>query len=118
MTDGRDDYEELLSEKRFLNEIEQGIRAANTKIIHERIPTLSKETIHAFAVAVGRLRARYLEAAFKLGVNEQGDPPKDAVVTELRLRREMFEEARAAFEALRDAILKGYVDVEGLSRKP
>lgn len=118
MTDGRDDYAELLSEKRFLSEIEQDIRAANTRIIHERIPTLSRETIHSFAVAVGRLRARYLEAAFKLGVNEQGDPPADSAVKELRLRREMFEEARAAFEALRDAILKGYVDVEGLNRKP
>jgi hypothetical protein len=114
MTDGRDDFQELLNEKRFLSEIEQGIRAANTTIIHQRIPTLDKDTIMAFAVAVGRLRARYLEAAFQLGVNEHGDPPKEAEVRELRQRREMFEEGRAAFDALRDAILKGYVDVEGL----
>lgn len=114
MTEGRDDYHDLMEQKRFLGEIEQGMRFANREIIHKRIPTLNKDSILSFAVAVGRLRARYLEAAFKLGVNEHGDPPDQKEIAELRLRREMFDEARDAFEALRDAIEKGYVDVKGL----
>ncbi len=114
MTEGIDDYQQLIDQKRFLGEVEQGIRLANRKSIHKHIPSIDKDNFLAFATSVARLRARYLEAAFKLGVNEQGDPPDQGQVTELRTRREMYEEARAAFEALREAIEKGYVDVEGI----
>lgn len=114
MAEPQDDYRQLMEQKRFLGEIEQGIRQANRQIIHQRIPSLNKETIMAFALAIGRLRARYLEAAFQLGVADDGDPPNPSEIHELRTRREMFEEARNAFEALREAIEKGYVDVEGL----
>ena len=115
MAETQDEYQQLMVQKRFLGEVEQGIRFANREIIHQRIPSLSKDTILSFAVAVGRLRARYLEAAFKLGVNEDGDPPDQTEINELRNRREMFLEAKEAFESLREAIEKGYVDVEGLS---
>ncbi len=114
MTEGIDDYQQLLDQKRFLGEVEQGIRHANRKSIHKHISSINKENFLDFATMVARLRARYLEAAFKLGVNEHGDPPDQSQVTELRTRREMFEEARTAFEALIEAIEKGYVDVEGL----
>jgi len=117
MVKHQDDFHDLIEEKRFLAEIEQGIRFANREIIHQRIPSLNTDNILSFAVAVGRLRARYLEAAFKMGVNENGDPPQEAEVKELRLRREMYEEARDAFEALQDAIFKGYVDVEKTKKK-
>ena len=112
MVKHQDDFHDLIEEKRFLAEIEQGIRFANREIIHQRIPSLTTQHILSFAVAVGRLRARYLEAAFKLGVHDSGEAPDKAEVEELRLRREMFEEARDAFEALREAIHKGYVDVD------
>ena len=115
MSGSQDDYQHLMAHKRFLGEVEQGIRFANREIIHDRIPELNKDTILAFAVAVGRLRARYLEEAFKIGVNEHGDAPEPEKIAEIRLRREMFEEARSAFEALRYAIERGYVDVEGLT---
>lgn len=114
MSEPHDDYRHLMDQKRFLGEIEQGIRQSNRQIIHQRIPSLNKETVLAFALAIGRLRARYLEAAFQLGVAEDGDPPNRAEIQELKTRREMFEEARHAFEALRDAIERGYVDIEGL----
>lgn len=117
MPDRFGDLGDLKAHARFLSEVEQDIRTANTQIIHERIPALSREAIHAFAVAVGRLRARYLEAAFKLGVDEHGDPPDEQQVNELRRRREMFEEARSAFDALQHAIGRGYIDVEGLHGK-
>ncbi len=112
MAEDHNDYRTLLSQKRFLGEIEQGIRLANREIIHTHIPPLTREGVLTFAVAVGRLRARYLEAAFKLGVNEHGDPPDQAEIEELRRRRESFEEARSAFDALREAIVRGYVDID------
>jgi hypothetical protein len=97
-------------EQRFLNEMEQGVRLANQEIIHERIPGLDKHTILALAVSVARLRASYLEAALKIG-SLGSDEPDKALVGELRGRREAFEEARIAYEALHRAIEVGYIDV-------
>ena len=117
MNEAQSDYQRLVAQKRYLKEVEHSIRVANCEIIHKRIPMLNRETILSFAVTVGRLRARYLEAAFKLGVNEHGDTPNRGEIDELRLRREMFEEARTAFAALQHAIEMGYVDVEGVGEK-
>lgn len=114
MNEAHDDYQKLIKQKHFLGEVEQGIRFANREIIHKHIPSINKDNFLAFAVAVGRLRAHYLEAAFKLGKNENGALPDHAEISELKNRREMYLEAREAFEALRDAIEKGYVDVEGV----
>lgn len=111
---GNDDYHDLINQKRFLSEVEQGIRAANRQAIHKRIPGINKDSTLSLAATVGRLRARYLEAAFKLAVNEQGDPPDQSEISELRNRREMYEEAREAFAALNEAIEKGYVDIDGI----
>ena len=111
MTD-KDEYRDLLKHKHFLDEVEQGIRFANSEIIHQKIPMLGKDNILAFAVAVGRLRANYLEAAFELGLDEMGEMPAPQIVEELKRRRELYEESRMAFEALREAIEKGYVDVD------
>lgn len=112
MTQLTGDYQKLFEQKRFLGEIEQGIRIANREIIHQNIPDLTRDAVLAFAISVARLRARYLETAFKLGMNEHGDPFDQADITELKSRREAFEEAREAFEALRQAIERGYVEVQ------
>lgn len=104
--------EQLAKQKRFLMEIEQGIRETNKKIIHQRIPPVTAENFLPFANSVARLRARYLEAAFKFAEKDCGDPIDDTEVTELRRQRENYEEARSAFEALRHAIDRGYVDIE------
>ncbi len=108
------EYQQIIEFKRFSDDIEQAIRFANREIIHKRIPNLCRDDILSFAVTVGRLRARYLEAAFKLAVNEHGDPPNQAEITELKTRREMFEEGKSAFEALSYAIERGYIDVKEL----
>lgn len=118
MAPKKDDYHELLDQKRFLGEVEQGIRFANREIIQKVIPHLTKEAILSFAVVVGRLRAEYLEAAFRLGSHDNGGMPEPAQIAELRTRREMFEEAREAFEALRHSIERGYVDVQDLKGEP
>ncbi len=114
MVDTQDDYQQLLNQKRFLGEIEQGIRLANRELITKKIPGLNKDSILSFAVTVGRLRASYLSAAVQMSVNEQGEQPDTAYIEDLKRKREMYEEARSGFEALRDAIEKGYIDVEDL----
>lgn len=111
MTDGGD-YKELMKQKHFLGEVEQAIRFANTELIHKQIPILSKDNILAFAVQVGKLRANYLEAAFNVGLSDDSEPPDQSVIQDIKNKRELFEEARLAFDALRDAIEKGYIDIE------
>lgn len=110
-----DDYKQLQTQKRFLGEIEQGVRLANRELIHKKIPGLNKDAILTYAIAVGRLRASYLEMAVNMSVGEHGDPPDQSYIEELGTKRHMFEEAKIGFEALRDAIEKGYIDVEDMS---
>ncbi len=117
MTANKGDYHSLLMQKRFLGQIEQGIRKLNREVIHRRIPTLDRDAVLTFAETVASLRARYLEEAFKLGIDEHGEAADQAHIEELRIRREMFEEAKLAFMALREAIERGYVEVDVESPK-
>jgi len=111
--DHTDDYKKTMHKKRFFNEIEQGIRIANREIIHALIPGLDKNAVLSFSVAIGRLRARYLDAALKVSANDSAHEPLNvAQIKELREHRQAYEESRDAFEALRDAIERGYVDLD------
>ncbi|MCW8915588.1 MAG: hypothetical protein OQK24_07010 [Magnetovibrio sp.] len=113
MTDEHtDDYKKLMNQKRFLNDIEQGIRIANREIIDKRIPVVTRDTVLSFAVAIARLRARYLEAAFRAADSDRGEPLDQSEVAQLRKHREAYEECKAAFGAMRYAIEQGYVAVE------
>ncbi len=114
MTDGKDDYQHLMNQKRFLGEIEQVIRSVNRERIHENIPLIDKEKIISLAKVVGYLRARYLESAFRLGLDADNPIPDKPTIEEMKSRRLNYEEARMAFESLREAIEKGYVDVDGI----
>ena len=60
---------------------------------------------------VGRLRASYLELAFQLCAAGDGAAPDATIIEGLRARRRMFEEARDAYEALRRAVERGYIDI-------
>ena len=97
-------------EHQFLAEIEEGIRIANRQIIHQRIPALSADALMPLAISVARLRARYLETAFRISSRDGGEPLDDAEVAELRRQRETYEEGRHAFEALRHAVASGYIE--------
>ena len=100
----------------FLNELDMGIRAANQEIIHERIPDLDREKAFVFATMVARLRADYLDAAFKHCTPGAEPGPQD--IEDLRAKRLTYEEARDAFQALRHAIEVGYIDIAQLDSRP
>lgn len=108
------EIEESKLVKHFLNELDLGIRTANQEIIHARIPDLCREKAFVFATLVARLRADYLDAAFKLCNGGTHPDPQD--IADLRAKRESYEEAREAFSALYHAIERGYIDVAKLGK--
>jgi len=105
-----DDYYDLVAQRRFLDEVENGIRMVNRELIHENIPDITQDRFLKFAVMVSRLRASYLAAAFEL-VDSGAQIPDDDIIADLRSKRERYDESVQAFEALRRAIERGYVDV-------
>jgi len=107
----KEERRRLAATQHFLMELEQGVRVANREIIHQHIPRLTRDSILALSVVVGKLRVRYLEAAFAL-CEKKGDLlPDEATIATLRQHREMFEEEREAYDALRVAIERSYIDI-------
>ncbi len=108
---GRDlDSHELAAQRQFVEQLEMAVALANREVIHKQIPDLNRETFQQLAVMVARYRASYLEAAIKLSSSANNC---DAMCLEdLIHKRKLFEEGRAAFEALERAIERGYVDIK------
>ena len=95
----------------FLKEIEQAIQVANREILGNRIPAITKENILPLAVSVARLRGNYLAEAFKIAEADDGDGLPESGISTLKHHREMYEEARLAFESLTHVIDRGYVEL-------
>lgn len=113
---GRDiDSKELQAQRQFVEQLEMAVAMANREVIHKQIPNLSAETFQQLAVMVAMARANYLEAAIKLSASlnscDQG------CLDNLKKKRELYEEGRAAFEALERAIERGYVDIGSAAAK-
>ena len=96
---------------RFKHNMDQAIALANREIIHPLIPKITRDSVLPLAVSVARLRGRYLQAAFEIAAKDHGDAPDNQEIDKFRRHREMYEEARQAFDALMQAIERGYVDL-------
>jgi hypothetical protein len=104
---------DLAKNQRFLRETEQAIRLTNNEVIHQRIAPITTERILSFSVAVAKLRAQYIEAAFNFADTKHTESAEGvAEIDGLTIRRRRFEEARNAFIALQRAIELGYMAVE------
>ena len=104
---------DLLKNKRFLIEIEHHIRLKNNEAIHKVIPPLSTERMLSLSSAVAKLRAQYIQAAFKFADTENIKGVIGAEdVEELASCRAQFEEIRDAFIAISRAIELGYISIE------
>ena len=95
----------------FLKEMEQAVQVANRKILSQRIPAITKENILPLSISVARLRGQYLAEAFKLATTDAGDAPNEKEIEGLKFHREMYEEARLAYDALMHVIDRGYVEL-------
>ncbi len=106
MADFTGDPEQQRAYRRFIEEIEMALRAANREIIGKQIPELNKESFFRLAVAVAKLRADYLKAVLGLDWEEDGID-----IATVQSKRTLYEEASKAFEALERTIERGYVDI-------
>lgn len=104
---GFGDAETLRRQNRFLEEVEMAIRGANQEIIGHALPDLNREAFIRLAVSVARLRADYLSAVLAMDWAKPGE----TATRDLARRREVYEEARKGFEALRHAIEMGYAEL-------
>ena len=99
--------------RRFLLEVEQAIRLTNNEIIHKTIPPINSERMITFAIAVAKLRAKYIEEALRfVDVKPTDDAATTHEIAALNVCRNQFEAARDAFVALQRAIELGYVTVD------
>lgn len=107
---GRDmDSQGLAAQRQFLEQLEMSIAVANREVIHQQIPNLNRQTFQQLAVMVAKFRANYLAAAMRLA--ESPGSCDSACLEDLKRKRELYDEGRAAFEALERAIERGYVDI-------
>lgn len=106
MAQGPIHSDQTRAQRHFIEEIEMAIRASNREILGNKLPHLDKQGFYRLAVSVARLRAEYLEAVLAMNWEDE-----TADFSSLRLKREKYEEATAAFEALERTIERGYVDI-------
>jgi hypothetical protein len=102
------DPHQLAEQRQFIEQLEMSVTLANREVIHKQIPNLTRETFQQLAVMVARFRASYLDAAIRLST--AADPFDAKGLADLKLKRDLYDEGRAAFEALERAIERGYVD--------
>lgn len=91
---------------RFLLEVDASIIAANRKAISNKVGTVTRQRFEVFARRVADLRADYLAAAFEHPWSEP-----TAASDDMADKRQRYEEAVAAFEALERAVRRGYVEI-------
>src|SRR5438046_2892692 len=91
----------------FPAEVEAIVRAANQAVIHDGLRRLDRDAVTRLAVAVAKLRTRYLQAALGLIGHEDGVPPDYADISSVTRARVMYEEAMHAFNAVTRAIERG-----------
>lgn len=106
-----DVFEEDRSRRRMFQEFDQAIRESNRTAINAATGPITKEHVMRVAIAVSKLRARYLKEVLRLS-EAGGDRALDpTAILDLRQLRDAYEEALNGFGALRHALERGYIDL-------
>jgi hypothetical protein len=90
--------------------IDKAIQPINREVIHKAIPGLNRDKFIEFAAVVAELRADYLATALLYFVDQRQHTATEAGLAVLKGKRETYEEALLAYEALHRALERGYVD--------
>jgi len=96
-------------------ELEQVVADANTHAIRVALGSVTRKELEASIHFVAAVRARYLVAVKRLAHPEKvaGQPEERAkLFAQLREERECYDEALAAFSALKHALAQKYLEVD------
>ena len=103
----QDDANTLRQQKIFTDQIDHIVHDTNREVIHALIPRLDRATFAKMARGVATLRVKYIAAAVQLA----NEPFTTQQADQLKHHREQFEESRSAFDAVKRAIIRGYIDL-------
>jgi len=101
-----------IERNRLKLQIEQTLTQLNRKVINPEIPELKLSDLEPIFLMVARARAAYLKELFKVTAIAGTGLPNESQIQELSEHRAMFEELRAASQALETALSAGYLDIE------
>ena len=106
-----DDLRGERARNRVFQQLDIAIQEANKQTIGNVTGAVSVETLIRAAVTVSQLRAAYLKKVIEFEVDDDGGLQGSEAVSELRSRREAYEEALHGFGAIRHALKRGYFDL-------
>lgn len=109
---GQHDVDSDVHKNRLLQEIDSAITEANRVSIKSVAGSVTQDKILRVAVAVSGLRANYLAEVLRLAEKGAGLADRPTAMAELRDMRVAFEEGVAAFDALRHALDRGYIEID------
>jgi len=103
-----DEANMLRMQKQFTDLVDHIVHDKNREVIHAVIPRLDRATFSKMAHSVANLRVKYIALSVQLASAEPFTPQ---MAGQLKAMREQFEEARAGFDAVKRAIIRGYIDL-------
>lgn len=106
------DLDADVHKNRLLQEIDAAITEANRVNIKAITGSVTQDQVLRVAVTVSGLRAKYLHEVLRLAQKGGRLEDHSTAIAELRDMRVAYEEAVAAFDALRQAMDRGYIEFD------
>ena len=106
------DLDSDIHKNRLLQEIDAAITEANRVTIKATTGSVTQEQVLRVAVTVSGMRAKYLREVLRLAEKGQGSEERPEAIGKLRDMRVAYEEGVAAFEHLRHAMDRGYIEID------
>tara|TARA_R110000764_G_scaffold76674_1_gene154053 strand:- start:148 stop:474 length:327 start_codon:yes stop_codon:yes gene_type:complete len=100
-----------LDSNRLLLEFEKLRREINHNVLSPALPELSLTNLQPLITLVAGARRDYLTCLLDLAERSKGQPPSTEQISELKSRRETFDELVSAANALETAIQRDYLKV-------
>jgi len=105
-----------IDSNRLLLEFEKLRREINFSVINPALPELTLTTLQPIITLVAEARRDYLQCFVELANQNKGSSPTTDQISQLKAKRETFDELVSAASALETAIQRDYLKVR-TSRK-
>ncbi len=93
----------------FLAGLQQLMREKNLAVISPMIPDLTLQAVEDLVEIGAKVRGAYLRQYFLMAEKAKTEIPSAEELKKLRGMRELYDEMSTAFQALENAVSRGYV---------